>query len=272
MLSAVVITKNEENNIVGCLNSLKFAEQIVVLDNGSKDATVALARSQGAEVTIDESWEGFGTHRNKALALATHDWVIVIDADERVPSELADEVAKIIKDPRSLDAYFINVRTQFYGIRIRYGGFDPECGHIRLFRKSQFQFNQNLVHEVVETHGAPVGKLVNTITHHSYVDYDAYLRKVMLYSNLAATVMFNKGKRVGPLSATTHAIAAFLKVLIVKRGFLDGHGGWLLAVWHAEMTYHKYFRLWLMSRDAKQPNCSEAHRRLSGIAPVNSID
>lgn len=252
MLSAVIITKNEQDRIADCLDSVQFCDEIVVLDGGSNDHTVAIAKARGATVSVNIDWQGFGIQKNRAIDLATNDWVLVVDADERISNELAREIVNAIAHREADSAYSIKRITPFYGQTIRFGGFEPEQGSVRLFRKSKFRFDGALVHEKVDLKGARAGRLVQPITHLSYEDPNAYLSKLMLYSKLAAEAMFARGKRASALAPSVHGFAALIKAYFFKAGFLDGRGGWVLAVYQAEMTYHKYFRLWLLSKALAQ--------------------
>jgi len=248
MLSVVIITKNEQANIQACLESVAFADQIVVLDGGSTDRTRDLAEELGADVYINEDWKGFGVQKNRALEYGRHEWVLVLDADERVPASLAKEIMSAVSQCNGPSAYSLKRQTLFYGLPVRYGGFEPIQGSVRLFKRGCYRFDNALVHEKIDLNGDSAGLLRTPLEHLSYQDPDAYLQKLMVYSKLSAAILFNRGKRASAYSPMAHAVAAFLKSFLIKLGILDGKTGLLIATLHAEHTYHKYFQLYLMSR------------------------
>jgi glycosyltransferase involved in cell wall biosynthesis len=254
MLSAVIITKNESSNIEDCLRSLAFANQRVVLDGGSTDQTCEIAQRLGAEVFVNSDWQGFGVQKNRAIAHATHEWVLVVDADERVSPALASEILSVVQQNSGPDAYYLPRCTLFYGLKVKYGGFEPDHGSVRLFRRQRFCFNEALVHEKIDLKSKSAGHIKEHLIHLSYVDPDVYLKKLAAYSKLAAEDMFQRGKRANAYAPFIHAVAAFFKSFIWKRGLLDGSAGLLIASMHAEHTYHKYFQLFLMSSERHSSN------------------
>jgi glycosyltransferase involved in cell wall biosynthesis len=243
-LSVVIITLNEAHNIVECLASVAFANQRIIVDSGSTDATVALARAAGATVIETTDWPGFGPQKNRALAAAEATWVLSLDADERVSPALAQEIQAAIGRPEHT-FYAIPRLSSFCGRFIRHSGWYPDY-IVRLFRRDHARFSDDLVHERVIASGSG-GRLTAAIEHTSYRDDDDVLRKLAQYSSLGARQAFAAGKRSTLYGAISHAIAAFLRSYVFKRGFMDGQAGLMVAFSSAESTYHKYFKLMLLS-------------------------
>jgi glycosyltransferase involved in cell wall biosynthesis len=254
-LSVIIITKNEAANIQACLDSVAFANEWIIVDSGSTDGTVELARAAGATVISTPDWPGFGAQKNRALDAAAGDWILSLDADERIPAALRDEILAVINGPAG-DSYALPRLSSYCGHFIRHSGWHPDY-IVRLFRRGAGRFSDDLVHESVIVSGVS-GKLKTPMIHYSYVDDDAYLRKLGQYSTLGAQQAYAAGKRSTLGKAILHAFTAFLRSFIFKRGFLDGRGGLMVAISTAESTYHKYFKLMLLSeaarkRDGDQP-------------------
>lgn len=242
-LSVIIITKNEADNIQACLDSVSFADQRIIVDSGSSDATVAIARAAGAAV-IEADWPGFGAQKNRALQAADGEWVLSLDADERISDALRREILAVLAGP-ALNAYALPRLSSFCGHFIHHAGWYPD--HIvRLFKRGTARFSDDLVHERIITDGA-VGRLKHHIIHYSYRDDTAYLRKLEQYSTLGARQAYDAGKRGGLGKAILHGCTAFLRSYVAKRGFLDGRAGLMVAISTAESTYHKYFKLMLLT-------------------------
>ncbi len=247
-LSVIIITKNEAHNIGDCLASVAFADQWIIVDSGSTDGTVAIARAAGATVIEATDWPGFGPQKNRALAAANGDWILSLDADERISDKLQAEILSAISAARH-DAYALPRLSSFCGHFIRHSGWYPDY-ILRLFKRGVAQFSDDLVHERIVTK-VDSGRLLEPIIHYSYRNDDDYLRKLSQYSTLGARQAFAAGKRSSFGDALTHALAAFLRCFIFKRGFLDGAPGLMVALTAAETTYHKYFKLMLLTREAQ---------------------
>lgn len=249
-LSVIIITKNEAGNIQACLDSVAFANEWIIVDSGSTDGTVEIARAAGAFVLETPDWPGFGPQKNRALDAATGDWILSIDADERIPDALRDEILAVMAAPEHA-TYALPRLSSFCGHFIHHAGWYPDY-IVRLFRHQAGRFSADLVHErvVVEY---PGGRLKTPIIHYSYVDDEAYLRKLGQYSTLGAQQAFAAGKRSGLGKAILHACTAFLRSYVFKRGFLDGRAGLMVAISTAESTYHKYFKLMLLTEAGKRP-------------------
>ncbi len=260
-LTVIVIAKNEAHNIAACLQSVQFAHQIVVVDGGSTDSTVSLAQALGATVTVFGDWQGFGTQKNRALALAQHEWVLSLDADERVPERLALEIQAVLDKAQapgvrlkvSPDAFDIPRLTQFCGAWIRHCGWTPDrvC---RLFRVSQFKFSDDWVHERLVPHAggkvnrASMGHLATALLHYSYRTPADYWKKLQHYSHDWAVQRHSQGQATTLWRAVASGGVAFLRSYIVRLGFLDGAMGFAVCAMQAQAAYGKYFELYCLSR------------------------
>lgn len=246
-LTATILTRNEAHNIVDCLASLAgLADEIIVLDSGSTDATRALAREHGATVIEDDGpWPGFGPQKARALAHAQGDWVLSIDADERVTPALKVAIEQAISAGTS-EVYALPRRSQFCGRFIDHAGWYPDYV-VRLFKRGSAQFSADLVHEKLLYQGE-CGRLATPLLHYSYRDYSDVLRKVESYSTAGARQAFAAGKRTTPWSAFVHGGWAFVRTYLLRRGFLDGSHGFGVACMNAQASYYKYMKLWHLSQ------------------------
>jgi len=244
-LSVIVITRNEESHIGDCLDSVAFADEIVVLDSGSTDRTRDIARARGARVEVSVDWPGFGPQKNRALDLATGDWVLSIDADERVPPELAQAIQRAIAAPEA-DAYRIARLSNFCGRWIRHSGWWPDYV-LRLFRRGAGRFSDAAVHERVETAGR-VGTLPGHFLHYPYASLEAFIDKINRYSTEAARAAHARGRRTGILGPFGHGAWTFVRHYVLRRGFLDGWQGLLLAGMAATGSFYRYAKLYRLGR------------------------
>ena len=245
-LSVIVITKNEAQNIGACLQSVLFANQIVVLDSGSTDSTVSIAKTLGAEVSLSPDWPGFGKQKNRALALARCDWVLSIDADERLSPELHREIVFALANPQ-FDAYSMPRISSYCGQYMRHSGWYPDR-ITRLFKRDAARFSDDLVHEKIIT-SRPVGQLHSHLMHESFTSFESVLNKVNHYSTAGAKALSQRGKKASLGQAIGHGLWAFFRTYVLRFGFLDGRMGLVLAISNAEGTYYRYLKLWLMSRE-----------------------
>ena len=243
-LSAVIITKNEAANIAACLDSVAFADELIVVDSGSADDTVAIAKSKGARVEFYE-FKGFGRQMNYALSLATGDWIFSIDADERVSSALAAELQQAMKKGDA-DIYEMPRLSTFCGRVMRHSGWYPDYVK-RLWRRGRARWREDLVHALLICDGT-VARLTHPLNHDAIERIEQSLRRMDQYSTLGAEMLVARGQRVWFFSGVTHGIWTFLRSYILRAGFLDGHEGFLLAVLSAEGSYYKYMKAWLMGR------------------------
>ncbi len=243
-LSAIIITKNEAANIAACLASVAFCDERIVVDSGSSDATTALASAAGARV-LNHDWAGFGPQKNFALAQAHGEWILSIDADERVPPALAAEILAKVAAPDA-DAYEIGRLSTFLGRPMRHSGWFPDYV-LRLFRRGTARFTDDLVHERMVSDGR-VGRLTALLDHHPVLRLEDAIRRVDSYSSAGADMLTGSGRRVSFASGMTHGLWSFLRAYVWRLGFLDGREGFLLAVANAEGTYYRYMKAWLSRR------------------------
>jgi glycosyltransferase involved in cell wall biosynthesis len=240
-LSAIVITKNEGNNIADCLDSLAFCDERIVVDSSSTDDTVRLAESKGARV-VQHAFEGFGAQKNFALSLAQGEWLLSLDADERVSPQLADEIRKAVAQPTA-DAYEMPRLSSFCGRPMRHSGWFPD--HVlRLFRRATARFSDDLVHERVIADGR-VMRLKQPLIHHPVMRLEDALSRMDRYSTAGAEMLVASGRRVSFITGPIHGFWAFIRTYFLRGGFLDGREGFLLAVANAEGTYYRYMKAWL---------------------------
>jgi glycosyltransferase involved in cell wall biosynthesis len=239
-----VITKNEEANIGPCLDALAFCDERIVVDAGSTDGTVALAREMGAHVETHD-WQGFGAQKNFALSLAQGDWVLSVDADERVSPALAREIERAVAEGRA-DGFEIPRLSSFVGREMRHSGWFPDYV-LRLFRRGKARFSDDLVHERVVCDGT-VGRLTAHLAHHSVTRLEQAISRVDRYSTAGAEMLIASGRRVSFAQGVTHGMWSFFRAYVLRLGFLDGRAGFLLAVANAEGTYYRYMKAWLAQR------------------------
>lgn len=263
-LSAILITRNESAQIVECLESVCFADEWIVVDCGSTDDTVDQARGWGAKVYVHPDWHGFGMQKNRALGYATSDWVLSIDADERVTAELAAEIQKTVLDPAAAAGYTMPRLSLYCGQFLRHGGWWPDRV-LRLFRRELGRFSDRVVHESVQVRG-DIQKLEGHFIHYTYPTPESVIDKINAYSTAGAQAMRQHSRRGGVLQAVLHGAWAFWRGYIFRAGFLDGRYGFLAAVSNAEGTYHRYVKRWLLEQqlsnaDLLQPSAGNGMDR-----------
>ncbi|QUS39273.1 glycosyltransferase family 2 protein [Tardiphaga alba] len=240
-LSLIVITKNEEASIGRCLASVDFADEIIVVDSGSTDRTVAIAESLGAKVVATPDWPGFGPQKARALDLARGAWVLSLDADEWIEPQYLAALKAAIADPDPPAAYRTSRRSRFCGTVIRHSGWSPDYV-IRLFRRGHARFSDDLVHERLIVEGV-VRPTPFKIDHDSITSWDDAEDKIVRYATAGAEQMFARGRRGSQLQAVLHGGAAFLKTFVFRAGFLDGHAGLGVANYNRRYVYEKWRRL-----------------------------
>ena len=242
-ISAVIITRNEERRLERALHSLAVADEIVVVDSGSTDGTLDIAREFTGSVHVHADWPGFGRQKNRALDYASGDWVLSLDADERVTPELRDEIEAVLARPQA-SGYEIPRLSSFCGRFMRHSGWYPDYV-LRLFRRGSGRFNDAPVHEAVRLEGK-AARLKTPLLHYSYRDFDDVLDKLNRYSSAAAAVQQQRGKRGGLANAVGHGLWSFMRTYFLRAGFLDGREGFMLAVLNAEHSYYRYLKLMLL--------------------------
>ena len=246
-LSVIVIAKDEEASIGRTLASVAFADEIVVVDSGSTDRTVDIARGHGANVTTTTDWPGFGPQKNRALDLATGDWVLSLDADEWLSEESAAEIRRAIASPGAdVAAYKLPRRSSFCGRFMRHSGWWPDYV-VRLFRHGRGRFSTDIVHEHLIVEGT-VATLAEPILHETFVDLEDLVDKMNRYSTASAAQLRQEGKTAGLVEALMRALWAFFRTYVLRAGFLDGREGFMLAFATAEGTYYRYAKLMRLPR------------------------
>ena len=258
-LSVILITHNEAGNIAACLASVSFADEWIVVDSGSTDATCQTARAMGAAVVVTPDWPGFGAQKNRALALARGRWVFSIDADERVTPELAAAICRVVAadatghqagtDSRGrrgkLAAYEISRLSNFCGQWMRHGDWYPDRV-LRLFERSAGRFSDDRVHERLIVDRA-TGRLEGELLHHSMPTLADAIAKMNRYSTGRAIDKVDAGGRGGLAAALAHGLWAFLRCYVLRLGVLDGRLGFVLALYVAEGTYYRYLKMSLLA-------------------------
>lgn len=237
-LSVIVITKNEAAVIRSALASVAWADEIVVLDSGSTDDTVAICREFTDQVFVTD-WPGFGPQKNRALGHATGDWVLSMDADEQITPELAAEIrAVMLHTPHTVFA--LPRLSSFLGRPMRHGDWWPDEVP-RLFKRGQARFSDDLVHERLVFDGQPA-RLKHLMLHDSMRSLDQMLSKLNHYTSAGAERMARSGKTGGLGKAVGHGLWAFVRAYLLKRGFLDGREGFIVSVSAAESAYYRYLK------------------------------
>lgn len=239
MLSVAIITKNGANTIRRTLESVRFADEIVVLDSGSNDDTMAICKKYTAHV-FSTDWPGFGKQKNRAISYTHGDWVLSLDDDEELTKELQVEIQEILKKPKYI-AYTIPRHSTYLGKFIQYGDWHNDKP-IRLFRKDKAQFNDAPVHEKLNIDGN-IGHLTQFMNHYTFRNLDQVIDKMNQYSTLSAQQRFFEGKKGGIGKAILHASWSFIRGYLLRRGFLDGREGFLLAISNALGTFYRYVKL-----------------------------
>jgi len=243
-LSVIVITKNEEAVIRRCLESVQWADEIIVVDSGSTDRTLAIAAELNAK-TFTADWQGPGPQRNRAISHATREWVLALDADEWVSPQLRDEILDVIQRPGPNAGYRIPRLSSYCGRFMRHGGWWPDYIS-RLFRRGAARYSDGIVHDHLLPDG-PMGKLKQHLLHETYRSLEQILDKINAYSTPGALMLQQQGRRASLATAVAHGAWAFFRSYIVRAGFLDGREGFMLAVSNAEATYYKYLKLMLLA-------------------------
>lgn len=245
-LSVAIITKNEEENIHQCLQSVVFAKQIVIVDSGSTDSTLSIAEEFGCEI-YREKWHGFGPQKQLAIEKCHEPWVLALDADEWITPELRVEMLMIIQNPGSYVAFEIPRLSSYCGQYIHHSGWWPDYV-TRLCHRDKVRFSERIVHEKIIVDGTP-GRLSNPIMHKSYKDLEHVLSKLNRYSTDGANLLHAEGAKSSLLKAILHGLWSFFYTYIIRVGFLDGRMGFILAVYNAECTYYKYLKLMLLNKN-----------------------
>jgi glycosyltransferase involved in cell wall biosynthesis len=257
-LSVIIITKDEEHNIRRCLESVKFADEIIVVDSGSEDRTLAIAREYTDKIFY-HTWEGYGKQKNYALSLATGDWVLSVDADEELPIKLQIEISHVVQQENHVVAYELLFKNHLCGKQV--DGWHKDY-HVRLFRRGFAIFSYDNVHERIIT-WKEIGdgeerkqmrheKLKSPILHYQDDSIEELIYKINSYSSLSAKKMFDKRKNSSFLSAITHTAWQFFRSYIIQGRIINGSHGLIMSLSQAEGTFYKYAKLYFMNKEEKQ--------------------
>ncbi|OQP67089.1 hypothetical protein A3860_01650 [Niastella vici] len=251
-ITAVIITKNEEKNIQRCLDSLKpVAEEIIVVDSNSTDNTVALCQQAGAKVIV-QNWLGYGPQKNLGNNAASHDYILSIDADEALDEQLTQ--ALLEEKRKGLQGiYQISRFNYYYGKFIKHGADYPDK-KIRLFNKINTHWDEKDVHEtLVIGPNQKTTALKGHLLHYTYYRVEEHILKINYYTNLAAQDYIKRGKKASIFKIVFSPLSTFIQSYIIKRGFLDGLHGFILAIMHAYAAFARYVKLWELSVADKKP-------------------
>ncbi|MCR3755889.1 MAG: hypothetical protein HNEKOMLI_00665 [Sodalis sp. Psp] len=245
-LSVVLITRNEAELLPGCLASVSWADEIVVLDAGSHDATCHIASRAGARVFHSTDWMGFGIQRQRAQAHASDDYILMLDADERVTPSLRQAIQQVLQQPKFGVVYSCTRRNMFLGRLMRHSGWYPDQV-VRLYAREHYRYNALPVHESLEIDNADIVSLQGDLLHLTCRDLPSFQRKQLQYAEAWARERRRLGKTCGLFTTISHTYSAFIKTWLWSAGFLDGKQGWLLAMVNAQYTFNKYATLWSLS-------------------------
>ena len=254
-ISVALITLNEEANLPHTLESVQplvrdGRGEIIIVDSGSTDRTLEIARSFGAKIFI-ETWKGFAAQKNSAMEKASADWVLQLDADEAIEPRLADEISSVLGRDPDLIGFWVPRKNFFLGRWIKHGGFYPDP-KLRLIRRGAGKFEEYGAHPTIKVDGA-TGRLKYALTHNAYPTLRGYIDHMNSYSSSGAEVAIAKGHRgFNLLNIVVRPKLTFLYNYILRLGFLDGREGFLLHIYHAVYVSWKYAKAWELARKSKQ--------------------
>ena len=255
-ISVTLIVKNEEQNLAACLGTVKWADEIIVLDAGSNDNTIEIARQYTDKVHVNADWQGYGIQRQRLQAMASCDWVLMLDADERVTPELATEIQSVLVEDDRDTVYAIPRLSWCFGKFIRHSGWYPDYV-TRLYAKEKAQYGDQLVHEKLEyQQDMNLVRLKGDLLHYTYRDLEHYLVKSASYAAAWAEQRQAKGKSTSLWQGFIHGLSCFLKMYVFRLGFMDGKQGLLLALLSGHSTFVKYAALWVRKQQDKSGSAS----------------
>ena len=261
-ISVYIIAYNEADKIRSAINSVLWADEIILADSYSQDKTATIAKDMGARV-VQVEFKGFGDLRNQAMAACTHNWIFSLDADERCTPESRDEILKTIKQSQTADAYYIPRRNYFMGRWIKHSGFYPDYRQPQLFKKGVLNFkNDDPVHEEYKIISEkPAGYLKQDIWQFPYKNLEEVVHKINRYSTLGAQKLRGRGRSAGIFTALGHGFWSFFHMYILKKGFLDGGPGLVIAFGNFEGTFYKYAKLHELDSDWEPPKSPPIYRQ-----------
>jgi len=238
-ITAIVITKNEEKNISDCLKSVEWADEIIVVDSESTDRTTEIAK-QFTDKIFTKKWEGYVPQKRYAMSLANNDWILSIDADERITPELTKEIQQL--SPNDLAGFRIRRKNYLMNKEITSCGWEKDY-QLKLFRKDKADLNDRLVHEKFIVVGK-VGTLKSPMHHYTFASFTDYLNKINSYTSLKAQELIKTKKRIGGWTIFSHTVSAFFAFFFVRKGFKDGVYGLIISSLHSVSTMMNYIKLW----------------------------
>lgn len=243
-LSVLIPCKNEEENILPCLDSIRsIADEIVVADSGSTDRTLDIVRELGGCRVIEREYVDAGNFKNWAIPQMSHDWVLAVDADERVSPELAMEIKKVLNGPINFDGFWIYRKNHFMGHALNHTSWGRDRV-IRLFHRDIGRYREYTDHSEVQLDPSRVGQLDARLIHYTCWDYDAYLRKMLRYTDQQARVWYEEGREASFVRMLTTGPLRFLRCYVIQRGFLDGRAGFQVSALTGFYSFMKQARLW----------------------------
>jgi glycosyltransferase involved in cell wall biosynthesis len=240
-LSVVIITKNEAGNISGALDSVSWIDDVVVVDSGSTDDTLAIARKYTTRI-FSRNWEGYGEQKNYATGLTKHDWILSLDADERLSTKLTEEIKKLMRNGPTFQGYRIPRTNHYLGSWIRSTDWHPDH-QLRLYDRRVSTWNTRFVHESVSVKGR-IGKLKGELLHYAYRDLSHHLSTIDRYTTLAAKQMAIENKRATWVRLLVHPMLVFLRNYVWRRGFLNGIPGLIISLMNSYYVLLKFVKLW----------------------------
>lgn len=248
-ISIYIIAFNEAHKVKQAIESVQWADEVIVIDSWSTDNTSAIAESLGAKV-VQVKFDGFGNLRNSAIDACQHPWIFSLDADERCTPEAAEEILSIINSTNPLDAYLTPRRNFFMGRWIKHSGWYPNYRQPQLFRKDGMRYDQKPVHEgFVLKNKKSIGEMKAAILQFPFKDMAEVMHKANRYSSLGAEKILHK--KITMRSALTHAIWSFVKHYVFKLGFLDGWAGFVIAFGNFEGTFYRYVKAYEIQNSSK---------------------
>lgn len=264
-VTVTIITLNEARHIAAAIDSAAWADEILVVDSGSTDDTVAIAAAKGVRV-MSRTWPGYVDQKNYAASVASHDWIFSLDADERVTPALAAEIRDVVAHTPAVHAFRVPRVTFHLGRWVRTTDFYPDA-QTRLYDRRSARWQGKYVHESVVADG-PVGQLKHELQHYSYRDLSDHLDRINHYSTLAAKQMYEEGRRAGAVDLLLHPPAAFVRNYIVRGGFADGVAGLTISLVNSYSVLLKFAKLWELQQHTSnsQPPTPkhEAHKDIDG--------
>lgn len=271
-LTVIVPCKNEESNIGACIASFQgIADEIIIADSGSTDRTLEIVRRIGGCKIIEREYRTSGDFKNWAIPQASHQWILLVDADERLTPSLSNEISRLLSGTPEQDGYWIYRANHFMGHRIRFGGWNNDCV-LRLFKRDLSRYEGPSDHGEVQVSSGKVGKLKNRLTHYSYWSYDDLFRKFHRYTTLQAQQWYEAGKKASSFQMVWRPSWRFFRDYFLQLGILDGVIGFQLAMIGAFYTYTKQARLWALQNGLAPPQDAFLNDDLNVVTEPSSAD